>query len=1146
MGAGDFNISVRLDAGVSGTQDVKALTLNLKDLFAEAGGTGSDKITAALKEIKNEAVATQKILVEMGKSMVESLKGPADSGSSTKLKQVRDEAKATAAAAAALGKEFAHTFKGDVTSGLKTGLEQADARVNKLTADLRAMYAAKATGDPTGVVRQAIEQTEARLARANRELARFKELSGNVSASPSTPAAPANVGGGALGGLGIGSLVGGLTIASLLTQTINASLGLMKDAFTSIVSEGIKMNEFLEISQFGIATAVQAQYNLKDAQGKVLEGQEAYNAALVISAEQMKAIRIAGLETAATSQQLVANYQTAVGVGASAGITDLTKLRQLTIDVTNAATALGVSQQEVPTAIRAVITGREVEQNQLARILVGTGEQVRQWQMSGKLLDELNKRLAPFSAGAKQAAGSWAVVKSNIEEAFQVFSGEVTSGMFQNLRDAAGEVLSGIFDTENLGISESFSEITSVVKAAFDGLGVVIVDMLKGAVSMAKEFNTWLSDNKETIDEWKQGFKEIWVAVKGILTSIFDVSKASVGVKKETGELSIIFTTVSVVLKGIALLIAGVADGVRTIGAGVIWLAGLLLDGILQPLRSWLNMMGEGLNAVKKGWGDGLINVGKAIDGVGAKVRKVGADLFDPIANGTGAVQKVLGAFRDTGKAIEDTSKKAKDASATVAGAKNPIKKEAGMSASQAVAKAEADEAVALAKDALARQQRDLDYQLSQQLISIRDYYAKRQEAQLESLRIDLAAKEKEKAANAAALPKTLDEEQTKKAASIKLQTEINILRRKEGDIITENTQKETAANLSLTNKVLELRAQLEQLTGSQTSGVAAAQIEEKFRLIRLQMVTQFGEGAEAVKLVDRIVDVEKSKANFAIIQAQYNQTMDAMKLKEQEINQAAAAGAIGPLEATRQLTALHQETALKLTEILPMMQAYAEKVGDPTMINNVARLKLELTGVANAQTELGKSMDAQATNALAAFFNDVASQSKSAGDAIKDFGRSVLNTFMNLINQQLAKQLMASLFQGSSGGSAGFWSGLIGSFAGKAGGGAVRGPGTSTSDSIPTMLSDGEYVLRASAVSRLGMGFLDMLNGISSRPLNGHFADGGPASSVGPSQVSVNPRIVNLFDPSMLDDLLSTPRGEKTILNVIASNPLFMKAILA
>lgn len=47
----------------------------------------------------------------------------------------------------------------------------------------------------------------------------------------------------------------------------------------------------------------------------------------------------------------------------------------------------------------------------------------------------------------------------------------------------------------------------------------------------------------------------------------------------------------------------------------------------------------------------------------------------------------------------------------------------------------------------------------------------------------------------------------------------------------------------------------------------------------------------------------------------------------------------------------------------------------------------------------------------------------------------------------------------------------------GRATGGAVFGPGTSTSDSIPAMLSDGEYVIRARAAQQIGYNTLHSLN---------------------------------------------------------------------
>ena len=62
---------------------------------------------------------------------------------------------------------------------------------------------------------------------------------------------------------------------------------------------------------------------------------------------------------------------------------------------------------------------------------------------------------------------------------------------------------------------------------------------------------------------------------------------------------------------------------------------------------------------------------------------------------------------------------------------------------------------------------------------------------------------------------------------------------------------------------------------------------------------------------------------------------------------------------------------------------------------------------------------------------------------------------------------------------------GAVGS--GLATGGQVRGPGTSTSDSIPAWLSDGEFVMRAKAVKKYGLPKMHAMNAL-------RLADGGEA----------------------------------------------------
>lgn len=90
------------------------------------------------------------------------------------------------------------------------------------------------------------------------------------------------------------------------------------------------------------------------------------------------------------------------------------------------------------------------------------------------------------------------------------------------------------------------------------------------------------------------------------------------------------------------------------------------------------------------------------------------------------------------------------------------------------------------------------------------------------------------------------------------------------------------------------------------------------------------------------------------------------------------------------------------------------------------------------------------------------------------------------------------------------------------AGGGLIRGPGTSTSDSIPAWLSDNEFVVRARAVRKYGVAFLRAINsgkldlgriakfaagGLVTMPNAPRFASGGSVTSTS----SGSARVINL-----------------------------------
>lgn len=112
-----------------------------------------------------------------------------------------------------------------------------------------------------------------------------------------------------------------------------------------------------------------------------------------------------------------------------------------------------------------------------------------------------------------------------------------------------------------------------------------------------------------------------------------------------------------------------------------------------------------------------------------------------------------------------------------------------------------------------------------------------------------------------------------------------------------------------------------------------------------------------------------------------------------------------------------------------------------------------------------------------------------------QSFGDAMKNILQQLIAQLIQAAIYATIVAACTGGGGGFsarWKGAFGK--GFATGGSVDGPGTGTSDSIPAMLSNGEYVLNAQAVDRLGVPFL---NGLNTGRLRG-FASGGLVGSGG------------------------------------------------
>ncbi len=185
------------------------------------------------------------------------------------------------------------------------------------------------------------------------------------------------------------------------------------------------------------------------------------------------------------------------------------------------------------------------------------------------------------------------------------------------------------------------------------------------------------------------------------------------------------------------------------------------------------------------------------------------------------------------------------------------------------------------------------------------------------------------------------------------------------------------------------------------------------------------------------------------------------------------------------------------------------------TMLNNGAQLAAQSKTTINWAGEL--------TNAFGKMGSDILKNGINFMDGLKNafrrFAESVINQLMNIALKAMMVNALTGLFGGGGSIISGeqFGLGKVPKF-GFADGGFVSGEGTSTSDSIPAMLSNGEYVLNAAAVRNVGRPQLDSINAGARHYASGGYV-GGAEGTFGGRTVTFN---VSAMDASGFADYLA------------------------
>jgi hypothetical protein len=468
-----------------------------------------------------------------------------------------------------------------------------------------------------------------------------------------------------------------------------------------------------------------------------------------------------------------------------------------------------------------------------------------------------------------------------------------------------------------------------------------------------------------------------------------------------------------------------------------------------------------------------------------------------------------------------------------------------------AVLKAQADAEFRLLKTGLDQQKAALDRALDDRLVSIRDYYAQKTRLEQTAIDEDISRKTEERSAQQQMARGGKDEATRLRAMAEvkKLDGEIAVLAQQRGEIEVANAHAAANAERLLANELARVRDRLAEVHGGTGGDSTRARLQREYQPL-IEQLQRMGDTA-GTQDVARLIDVESDLAELARFERQYQIATERLSLRGRELQVQKEAGLITETQMRQTLLGLQAETAREVEALIPRMEQLAQSTGSEEAVNRVARLKIEIASLKTVTDEVAVRINGDTQNAFATMFEQIGSGAKSAKDAFADFARSVLASINRIASQKLAESLFGAM--GGGGGSGGLGAFISGLFKGFATGGLVSGPGTSTSDSIPARLSAGEYVLRAAAVRRLGVDFLHALNGGLSVPrwqgVRLAFAEGGlvpPAAPATPGNGAGQAvRIVNVIDPSLAADYLTSPAGEKSILNILSRNGSAVREIL-
>lgn len=260
-------------------------------------------------------------------------------------------------------------------------------------------------------------------------------------------------------------LVGVLAVFTVARQVVSG--------FNSMVAGAIQFNAQLEASRVGLVGLVAASADVRDATFGRLDAEQQIAAAQALAIDQQDKLRRATLVTASSFAELADAFNQSVAPGLQAGL-DLDQIRELTVVISQAATGLGLSQNQLAEEVRSLVQGTINPRNtRIATALGITNEDIRQAKELGTLFTFLEGRFAAISKTGQQLMQTFTGQLANATDAFQQLLAITSRPLFEQLKASLVEIQKGIFTATEQSIAFN-PEAVRIFSGLFEGLGEAV------------------------------------------------------------------------------------------------------------------------------------------------------------------------------------------------------------------------------------------------------------------------------------------------------------------------------------------------------------------------------------------------------------------------------------------------------------------------------------------------------------------------------------------------------------------------------------------------------------------------------------------------------------------------------------------------